>query len=165
MCCPLFPADTCLTPRHPWRPCCDPRWPHCRDTSRASLYRTSSSCTPRCSSRQRWRMTRTSSGRQELCWLRSCLCLSRVPTWRCRRGWVSWARGPLWAAWSQEWQFSMKSWWIQCESYLCHYIDKLVQERRNSSALALELCLSSTNQTISIFSMKERWHFTIKTLP
>ena len=30
-------------------------------------------------------------------------------------------------------------------SGILHYIDELVQERRNSSALAMELCLSYTN--------------------
>ena len=35
---------------------------------------------------------------------------------------------------------------VACLQYLEHEIDGLVQERRNSIANALELCLSCTNQ-------------------
>ena len=41
------------------------------------------------------------------------------------------------------------------------YIDMLVQERRNSSALAMELCLSCTNPAISYSSntfQQEEYH-------
>ena len=33
----------------------------------------------------------------------------------------------------------------------CHYIDGLVQERRNSSALAMELCLACTNPPVCLW--------------
>ena len=39
-------------------------------------------------------------------------------------------------------------WGVKCLSQILH-IDGLVQERPNTSALALELCLSGTNPTIT----------------
>ena len=42
-------------------------------------------------------------------------------------------------------------WFIHFYSYCCYNIDGLVQERRNSSALALELCLYCINPLDSVY--------------
>ena len=54
-----------------------------------------------------------------------------------------------------------ESWWhhmclyhwipVRCKMPIYTYIDGLVQERRNSIANALELCLSRTNPSLSLF--------------
>ena len=45
---------------------------------------------------------------------------------------------------------SYRTGWRQdgIELFLAEYIDRLVQEKRNSSALAMELCLSCTNPSM-----------------
>lgn len=82
----LFFSGIWRTPRRLWRPCSGLRWPPSRVTSRPCTCRTRPSSSPPSWRARRGTPTAPRPRKPRSWWSTGCLCLSRVQTWKCRRG-------------------------------------------------------------------------------